>query len=255
MRYYGGKSIHGKHIFTEITRYINKLGITNYTYIEPFCGALGLLKYFAKLQCEKNQVTNIYANDISTDLILLWKKVQLGKFENPMITSKKWEELKISKPSAERAFAGFGCSFGGVWFNGYAADNDMTYSSIMKIKDYIRNVKFSNLDYEKFIDIVIEKWKERNSKLPPKEKDFLVIYMDPPYKGTCNNPFQSFDHDKFWKLVEKYSKIKNVVIFITEFSCMKIRGIKLINSFERRSGMHNTSENNILKENIYVVTN
>ncbi len=188
MRYFGGKGVHGKKISEAILKYYE---ITEDTvYIEPFCGALGVFRYIAPL-CKKS-----YANDICKDIILLWNSVKNKTFKNPKIDNEKWKSLKTEKPSPDRAFAGFGCSFGGVWFNGYiseAANNDMQYSS-----------------------------------------------------------FEKFDSELFWEVARKLGKQSNITVIISEFSAPK--DFKIIHSFKRRSGMHNTSSNNQLVENLYTLT-
>lgn len=243
MRYFGGKGVHGKKISKVIVDYLSKhhINTENLIYLEPFCGALGVFRYLAPL-CKKS-----YANDICPDIILLWKKVQKGTFRNPKITEDKWEKLKNQKPSAERAFAGFGCSFGGVWFNGYIKDfgnNDMQYSSLIRQREIIKNSVFSCSDYIHFL-----------SKRLDYNKQYL-IYLDPPYKNTSNQPWtrqniNQFDSKLFWEIVRRLGKFPNITVIISEFSAPK--DFKVISTFKRRSGMHNTSKKMILEEKLYTI--
>ena len=238
MRYYGGKGVHGKKIAQFILDYLaeKNVDVSTVIYVEPFCGALGVFRYIVPL------VKKSYANDISKDLILLWKQVQKGTFVDPHIDQQKWKQLKYeTKPSAERAFAGFGCSFGGVWFNGYICNSsDMTYNTITKIEPLIKDTVFTSLDYVEFLKKVINN-----------PKKTYVIYMDPPYKGTCVNPYDDgkFDNNQLWNTVREYSKFKNVIVIVSELSAPK--DFKKIFSFERRSGMHNASSKTQIKEKLY----
>jgi DNA adenine methylase len=240
MRYFGGKSVYGKKIAHFILNYLIERGIDLNTtvYIEPFCGALGVFKYIVPY------VKKSYANDISKDLILLWKQVQKEMFKNPHINQTTWSKLKYeTKPSAERAFAGFGCSFGGVWFNGYICDNgnnDMTYNTLVKIAPLIKNTIFTNFDYEKILNKVLHD-----------SKKTYVIYMDPPYRGTCNLPWGEFDSTQFWNIVRKLSKIKNVIVIVSEVSAPS--DFKCIYRFKRRNGMHNTTDKTEIEEKLYVL--
>ncbi len=243
MRYYGGKGVHGKKISGIILNYISdkELVPEDLIYIEPFCGALGVFRYISPL-CKRS-----YANDLCKDIILLWKQVQKGKFSNPKITEQKWQQLKNSKSSAERAFAGFGCSFGGVWFNGYIKDpgnNNMQYSSLIRQREALGRARFSNLDYLKFLQKQLD------------TKQQFLIYLDPPYKGTESHPWQrqsidKFDSDLFWEVVKKLGEMPNVTVIVSEFSAPK--SFKTIHSFKRRSGMHNTSNKRQLIEKLFSI--
>lgn len=231
MRYYGGKSIVGKRIYDFLKQYIEN----DYIYIEPFCGALGILKHMS------SHFKKCYANDQSKDLIMLLNQVKLGQFKNPKITRDKWLKYKYSNKScAERAFAGYGCSFGGVWFNGYIDDpgnNDMTYSSLLKLEPLIKNVKFYNKDYIDFL---------QNFDF---SKGKYFIYLDPPYKNTSCQPWPEFDSQKFWNVV-RYLCNQGCLVFVSEFSAPK--DFKSIFSFSRKNGLHNVSIGQTLIEKIFV---
>jgi len=185
-----------------------------------------------------------YGNDISRDLILLLKQVKTQKFQNPHITREKWNTLKEStKPSAERAFAGHACSYGGVKFNGYINDplnNDMEYSSLIKLSTKIQNVKFSNMDYISFIQGLIQNDKK------------YVIYLDPPYKKGSQPWNTNFDSKEFWNVVRKLGHMKNIKVFISELNAPS--DIKCIYKLTRRNGMHNVaSKNLVIEEKIYTI--
>lgn len=187
-----------------------------------------------------------YANDMCKDLIMLLKSVKNNKFENPRITKEKWLNYKhTTKSSAERAFAGFGCSYGGVFFNGYINDptnNDMIYSSLIKLIPKIQNVIFSNGDYIDFL-----------GRFQFGSGQKYLIYMDPPYKGTCNLPWEKendFDSTQFWNIVRKLAKIKNVKVIISEVSAPS--DFKCIYRFKRKNGMHNITNKVEIDEKLYM---
>jgi DNA adenine methylase len=237
MRYYGGKGVVGKQISKIILYLFND---PNAIYIEPFCGALGVLRHVS------TYYKKCYANDLSKDLIMLHKSVKGGKFENPRINKEKWLEYKYSsKTSAGRAFAGHGCSYGGVWFNGYIDDptnNDMIYSSLVRIAPKIQNTIFFNKTYIDFLD-----------DFPFEKGQSYVIYLDPPYGGTCNLPFEKkekFDTDRFWETARKLSKMKNVKIIVSEVSAPS--DFKCVYKFKRRNGMHNISDKTVIEEKLYI---
>ena len=177
-------------------------------YLEPFCGSLAITVHMTDYK-------KVIASDIHSDLIMLWKKVQKNKFIPPKtLNEDQWKKIKEYKsPSAMKAFAGFGCSFGGKFFGGYAqkytnGKNEdylkAATNSINKIKSKIENVKFYKKDYKK--------WTPKN----------MLIYCDPPYVPsnfpvkyrTATKKYSEFDNKKFWNVMRKWSK-KNYV-FISE---------------------------------------
>jgi DNA adenine methylase len=173
-------------------------------YFEPFCGSLGVFKHMTDKKYKK-----YIASDLHPDLIEMWKKIQEDKLVLPdEINEEKYIELKNAKsPNALRAVAGFGLSFGGKFFAGYAqkwAGNsgrnflNEFKSSIDKITPKIRqkNVHFFNKSYTDF---------------HPKG---MLIYCDPPYKSTEGYSTGNFDSELFWETMRKWSK--NNCVFISE---------------------------------------
>jgi DNA adenine methylase len=204
MKYLGGKHGIGK-LISEFM--INNCPPNNVDgYIEPFCGSLGVFKNMT------NQNYNKYiASDIQPDLIEMWQKIQDNSLKIPTeISEETYNKLKNTKsPNAMKAVAGFGLSFGGKFFAGYAqkwaGNSGRNFlkefkTSIDKIKPTITkdNVYFYNksyLDYQPYN---------------------MLIYCDPPYKSTQGYSTGDFDHELFWNTMRKWSK--NNCVFISEES-------------------------------------
>lgn len=215
MRYYGGKSRIGKEISKIIIKLLKDFNIK--IYIEPFCGALGVLHHIGEYQLSTKDIDiNIYASDINKDLIMLWKEVQK---EVPYynITKNRWIQLKNSKShSAERAFAGFGCSYRGQWFSGFIQDydkkyncSDVTYKSLVKIQSKIKLVEFKYSDYRGIF-----------KKLLKNKESSVLVYCDIPYEGTenkFNQNYDNFDYIEFWNYVKKLAH-KGIIILVSSYS-------------------------------------
>ena len=98
---------------------------------------------------------------------------------------------------------GFGCSFGGKWFGGYARNEKGTnYAaqskrSILNDFETLRSAEFTCLDYR---DVVI-----------PND---AIVYADPPYKDTTGYGKTEFDSDAFWDYMREISKTN--LVFISE---------------------------------------
>ena len=205
MRYLGGKKRIGEEISKVLKKYAPPYSVNGY--IEPFCGCLSITIYMV-------DDYNCYVSDIQKDLIMLWKEIKSGTFKYPKNVSKKiWLRYKNDpKPNAMRAFVGFGCSFGGKWFETYAGDYcekdycKVTSDGIEKLKPFIKKIKsIKHCSYEKWDN--------------PKLKGFL-IYCDPPYKNTSKySASTKFEHKKFWEIMRKWSK-HNIVI-VSEYTAPK----------------------------------
>jgi len=204
MKYLGGKHGVGKLIAEFLTDACPAITVNGY--LEPFCGSLGVFKNMTNQHYKK-----YIASDQQPDIIEMWKKIQANTLRIPKnITEREYNILKETKsPNAMKAVAGFGLSFGGKYFAGYAqkwAGNsgrnflNEFKNSIDKIKDSIRkdNVIFYNKSYIDF--------KPNN----------MLIYCDPPYKSTEGYSTGAFDHELFWNIMRKWSK--NNCVFISEES-------------------------------------
>jgi hypothetical protein len=76
--------------------------------------------------------------------------------------------------------------------------------------------------------------------------------MDPPYQNTVKSHlWEKFDSDKFWDLVRILSKIKNVIVFVSEISAPN--DFKCIYKFKRTNGMHNISKNTTIEEKVFIL--
>ena len=204
MKYLGGKHGIGKLLAEFMIKKCPPETVNGY--IEPFCGSLGVFKNMTDKGYKK-----YIASDFQPDLIEMWKKIQNNKLKIPNeISEEMYNKLKHSKsPNALKAVAGFGLSFGGKFFAGYAqkwAGNsgrnflNEFKNSIEKIKPKIKdsNIHFYNKSYTEY------------------NPSNMLIYCDPPYKSTEGYSTGEFDHDKFWETMRKWSK--NNCVFISEES-------------------------------------
>ena len=101
------------HVNPCMNSYVNPDDVDGY--LEPFCGAMSILT-------KMNEMYTCKASDYHPDLIQLWKEVQTNSFIPPQeMNEELYNTIKdYESPSAMKAFVGFGCSFGGKFFSGYA---------------------------------------------------------------------------------------------------------------------------------------
>ena len=100
-------------------------------------------------------------------------------------------------------FVGFGCSFGGKWFGGYARNKTNTNYALQSKKSLLKDMN-TLMDAE----FICEDY--RNVVLP----DNCVIYADPPYNGTTGYGKEKFDSEAFWEYIREISK--EHLVFVSE---------------------------------------
>lgn len=184
MQYQGGKS----RIANTLAVKIRELHPAVTEIWEPFCGGGAMTLALAKVGFR------VYASDSHEDLILMWQALMRGEtapFAD--VTETEYQALKTAQPSARRGFVGFGSSFGGAWFGGFAR---RPYDPSRNICAETRRnnarliglpVVFTHADY---------------ATVPDSE----LVYADPPYIGT--KPYKggaAFDHVAFWTWVKQRS--------------------------------------------------
>ena len=211
MRYFGGKTRTCKPISDIIQFNLDK----NQTFISAFVGG-GWVEALVdgKKECY----------DKHSYLIAMYKEIQKGWKPPQNLTKEEYDYIKDNpdeKPYLT-GFVGFGCSFAGKWFGGYAKDNTgrnfclNAYNSILRKMEGFKDTKFDCKDY---------------SDLDPHG---CVIYCDPPYNGTTQYSKKivgNFDSDEFWKTMRKWSE-DNVVIISEynapeDFKCIWEQKVKL----------------------------
>lgn len=206
MRYMGGKHRQAKFIKNFVDKVLND----NIFYIEPFVGALSV----AQLVLHKNMILS----DISESLITLHRKLQDKDFMLPdMVTEEQYNEIKNIRDNKDwrTAFYGFGLSFGGKFFGGFAREkkgllNDNT--SVRRAKNSLenkRNAIFFNENIN--VNLLCSSYDELD--IPKKS----VIYCDPPYKNSTKaHDSNNFNHDLFWEWCRTQVKMGNIIL-VTEF--------------------------------------
>jgi len=188
MHYQGGKHVEGPHF----ARFLTGLQ-EDRPYWEPFCGSCGVMRH---MKGER------FGSDFLPDIVMMWQAMQNGWVPPSVMPREEWLELKhAEQPSALRAFAGFGCSFRGCFFGGYAKNAKSAITSsksaIRKAAD-LTDVTFFCADYKK-VNV----------------QDDTLIYCDPPYEGTSGykgTASSNFSHEVFWRWVRRQSSQHIVIV-------------------------------------------
>lgn len=151
-------------------------------------------------------------SDANQDLILLWQALAAGWQPPSTLTREEWKDLRVAEPSALRAFAGFGCSFGGKWFAGYARPDKRSRDKhcyadtaarglLRKLSTMHPNPEFHHGSYDA--------WSPGAGTL---------VYCDPPYASTTTyGAVDAFDSERFWKVAESWAEAGSSV-FVSEYA-------------------------------------
>ena len=199
MKYMGSKA----RIAKEILPIILKNRRAGQWYVEPFAGGMNTI-----CEVEGKRI----ANDIHPYLINMWIELTNGWIPEKI---NREEYVKIRSclekyPAHVVGWAGFNCSYCGVWFGGFAGE---TKTKIGTVRDYqaeaYRNVK---KQIEKMRGVIFQNKPYYTLKLPKRS----IIYCDPPYEGVSQYR-DKFDHLMFWEWVRKVSHNGHTV-FISEYN-------------------------------------
>lgn len=194
MRYQGGKSRIARPIAQIIT-----LVAGGDCFVSLFCGSCAVE---SKVQGFSRKILN----DRHYYLIAMLQGVQNGYNLPEHITPEQYQHIREHKDDdpALAGFVGFGCSFGGKWFGGYARNKTSTnYAeqskrSLLKDMATLQDAEFVCGDY-------------RHLCIPPNS----VIYADPPYNNTTGYAGDKFDTAEFWKAMRLLSDLGHTV-FVSE---------------------------------------
>lgn len=191
MQYMGGKSRISKQIAEILNSDINK----DTPFVSLFCGSCAIE---SKVQADVKIL-----NDKHPYLIAMWQALQNGWTPPDVVTKEEYYRVKanMDENPALTGFIGFGCSFGGKWWGGYAKDKrgddycGQAKRGLLKDLVGIQSATFTCLDY-------------RDVEIP----DGAVVYCDPPYVNTTGYTVGQFDTNEFWDYMRQISKRCDVYI-------------------------------------------
>lgn len=190
MQYFGGKAKIAKYIVP----YLEGVRKENQIFVEPFVGGANIVSQMSGKR---------KAYDFNEYLIEMYKGVQNGYELPDSLTEEEYKYIREHKDEDKvlTGFVGFGCSFAGKWFGGYARNKQnhnyckASKNSLMKKMSTMIDVEFDWRDYKSL---------------------FLkgcLIYCDPPYANTTKyTGVPDFDSEEFWNIMRAWSKDNDVYI-------------------------------------------
>ena len=193
MKYKGSKT----RFADEITDILRSIRVDQQWFIDLFCGACSITE-----QMEYKRI----ANDLHPHVYALMVAIQIGWEPPDDVTYQDYIRVKeFPAPDYLKGFMGFGCTWGGKYFAGFANDGedirnypDESKRSLLKQRKNLQRVVFCNLDY-------------RTVFLPSKS----LIYCDPPYEDTSDYD-SNFNHETFWQWC-KDRTLEGHTVFVSEY--------------------------------------
>lgn len=167
---------------------------------DPFCGGLSMSVALGGRGL---------ISDANVALVSLYQAIATGWDPPEHVTEAEYQAARVLPDTDPRkAFCGFGCSFGGKWFAGYARQaKGYNYAKgartalLKQIPALLaRGCRFLCVD---FLDV------------EPRPTS-SVLYLDPPYLGTTGyGAIGRFDHERFCSRVAGWSRFTDV--FVSEY--------------------------------------
>lgn len=199
MKYMGSKNRIAKHLLPIMLE--NRNGRT---WVEPFVGGANMI--------DKVDGDRIGA-DFNEYVISLFTGIQNGFIPPNEVSEEEYKQARLNrKVTPLVSFIGFGCSYSGKWFGGYARGNTSkgkprnycleSKKNILKQAENLKDVKFIHSSYQE-LDI------------PPNS----LIYCDPPYEGTTKYK-DKFNHAEFWEWCRNKAK-EGHQVYISEYNAPK----------------------------------
>jgi len=148
------------------------------------------------------------ANDVNYYLIELFRAVQNGWKPPDFVPFELYQDIRKHKDRYEPelvGFVGFGCTFGGKWFGGYARDkegNNYAARAVGALTKQARLIQGVDIRCGSYADLEIP--------------EHSLVYCDPPYLGTTGYK-SKIDHKDFWDWVRGFD-CRDVAVLVSEYA-------------------------------------
>lgn len=198
MQYLGGKS----RLAPRIAAIVNAER-RGRPFWDPFCGGLSVAVQLARGGPG-------VVSDAQPALIALYRAIRGGWAPPEHVSEAEYHGARsLPDTDPRKAHAGFGCSFGGKWFGGYARQPTTGLNFAATAGRSVRRgvASLGGCAIECLDFLAIE----------PQPLD-LVIYCDPPYAGTETYAGAApFDSARFWARARAWAQFAPV--FASEYAC------------------------------------
>jgi DNA adenine methylase len=240
MQYLGGKSKIARWLAAAMRPSL-LYGSSPRPWWDAFCGGLSVSLALADVAPGVGGVST----DANPALAALYRAVASGWDPPASLSEDEYRAARaLSDSDPRKAFAGFGCSFGGKWFGGYArapAQANRTYAGATRtalLRDVGALVAAGvSIAHANFLDV------------EPEPTD-AVLYLDPPYAGTtAYGATGAFDYARFYARVAAWARHTDV--FVSEYAMPPDLGGRLAMEFAHDMSVAGGVQKNARVERLY----
>lgn len=196
MQYHGGKA----RLASTLSRVIREAAPDAHAYLEPFMGGASMAAAMAP------HYPTVHLGDADPDLVALWTAARDGWEPPTELSREQYAALRQeTEPTALRAFAAHGMSFGGKRWGGYASNargDDFAGAArrgVLKKGLALRGADIRQASYET--------WQPGAGWL---------VYCDPPYAGTTGYG-AAWDPAEFWEVMSAW-RDRGAAVFVSEYA-------------------------------------
>lgn len=215
MQYFGGKSRIAKKLGAELQSRLKP----NQTFVDLFCGSCNIV---SNVKAEIR-----IANDIHPQLMAMHKAVQNGWIPPEVVTEEDYRLAKTSGEDHVKGFVGFGCSFGGKYFGGYArGDSSRNYASNAKRALLEKHSRMCSVDFHCASYEEVHLGHES------------LVYCDIPYQSSTSYSNGKFDHEKFYRWA-KNAKVVGHTVLISEYAQNVPDGFEIVWQVQSKKDIRN----------------
>lgn len=219
MQYFGGKA----RIAKPLAEFLNSQLKPCQPFVDLFCGSCNVV---SKIDGNRQRV----ANDLHYELIELHKYVQSGGELPNAVSEEEYNDIKYSKWGGGHwleGFVGFGLSYSGKWWGGYARDGtDRNYCANAK------NTLLSKHSKMKFVEFSQGSYSLKS--LPNNS----LVYCDIPYKDTTKYSTGTFNHLEFYKWASATKQAGHNVL-VSEYEHNLPEGWEIVWRHESKKSIRN----------------
>lgn len=218
MQYFGGK----QRISKPLCEVLNNTLMDGQAFYDLFCGSCNVV---SGIIGDRVRV----ANDKHPELMAMWRYVRDGGELPEHISEEEYHHIRKQGEPWLKGFVGFGCSFAGKYWGGYARGGDRNYcanakNSTLKKIAKMQDVLFTTGEYW-MMNVV-----HPNS----------MLYCDIPYKDTTGYSVGSFDHERLYAWARKMKLLGHVVL-VSEYKHNVPKGWSVVWEHQSRTDIRNAN--------------
>jgi len=237
MQYMGGKAIIARQLVGAILQDTDQRAV----WYEPFVGGGNVMERAAP------HFARSVGTDVHPDLIMMWEHVTAGRVIPEFVSREDYQRLRNEPSSWLRGLVGFGASFGGKWFGGYADTQPYKdeRAGLSRVEGAIRVI---NRQAGVFRTHGVRFRCSPFGVITPPTGS--VVYCDPPYAGTtAYRSTGSLDYAVFYSTLRLWARDRSV--YVSEYAVPDDVPVKVIWERDKRNILKKGDNHRVVLERLF----